>query len=79
MITARQVLRLILTDGGIPDIGQITPEIATVLKRLVKTGKLATYRGYWNTLLPFAGIGPLKTIYALPEVAIEMNTARLAQ
>ena len=68
-LSTRQVLRRILTEGATPNIGQITPEIAKSLNRLVRAGRLATYRGHWDTLLPNCGIGPLKTIYALPETA----------
>lgn len=49
------------------NIGQVGPQAARQLDKLVKAGKLAKWRGYWY---PSAGsnfgIGPLKTCWGLP-------------
>lgn len=54
----------------IADIGQLGPALRRQLDRRVKSGELIKYRGYWNTLSPHWGIGPLKTIYARDPDAI---------
>lgn len=61
--TANQVL---LEDGALVDIGQVDPELRKACERAVRAGRLVKYRGYWNTLSPHFGMGPLKTIYANP-------------
>jgi hypothetical protein len=66
--TTRSALRTIVLRGGVPDIGQIDGAVARDLDRLVHQGVLVKYRGYWDTLSPDFGLGPLKTIWA-PAVA----------
>src|SRR5690242_19425877 len=70
-------------NGSIVDIGQVPAWMRRDLNKLAKTGKLIKYRGHWDTLLPFAGLGPLKTIWALPEIAqaagVKPNAARAEQ
>jgi hypothetical protein len=55
--------------GVIVNLGMITPTVARRLDTLVKEGVLVKYRGHWDTLLTFTGMGPLKTIWAVPEIA----------
>ena len=62
--TTRSALRTIVARGGVPNIGQIDKIVAKDLDRLVRQGVLVKYRGYWNTLSPDYGMGPLKTIWA---------------
>jgi hypothetical protein len=69
MVTTEQALEVIATYGGIPDIGQISKEVARDLNARVRSGELIKYRGHWNTLSPDFGMGPLKTIYAAAPVA----------
>lgn len=67
---SREVVQQALNEQGtLVDLGQIAPAEVRALNKAAKQGQLVKYRGYWNTRLPFAGIGPLKTIWALPEVA----------
>lgn len=55
--------------GAIVDIGQVPAWMRKQLNAQAKAGALVKYRGYWDTLLPYAGIGPLKTIWAIPAIA----------
>lgn len=68
-LTACQLDEMIAERGGVPNIGQITPTVQRHLERRVRRGELAKYRGYWTTLTPAYGFGPLKTIYAVPAFA----------
>jgi hypothetical protein len=56
-------------DCAIVDLGQVPAWMRKQLDARVKSGELAKYRGHWNTLSPVYGMGPLKTIWATPEVA----------
>lgn len=67
--TAASAYKAIDNRGHVCDIGQIGPASRKVLDGLVKDGTLVKYRGHFNTLLTFAGMGPLKTIWATPEIA----------
>lgn len=62
-LTAEAAERM-LNESAVVNIGQISPELKRSLERRVRSGELFKYRGYWNTLSPDWGIGPLKTIYA---------------
>lgn len=62
--TAEVAERVLEMQGAIVDIGQVGPAMKRALERRVRSGELIKYRGYWNTLSPVWGIGPLKTIYA---------------
>jgi hypothetical protein len=53
--------------GYIVQLGQVGPFVQRLLDRFVKQGVLVKYRGHWDTTLTFAGMGPLKTIWATPE------------
>lgn len=64
-MTLGQALSVIGEHGGIPDIGQIDRTLQRELNSLVRRGSLIRYRGYWDTLSPMCGTGPLKTIWAL--------------
>lgn len=75
--TLGHALAQIEERGAVPNIGQIDGVVKTDLERLVRQGRLRKYRGYWNTLSPDFGIGPLKTIYLGPLAANE-NQARAA-
>lgn len=58
-------------DGDVVcNIGQVGKADARALDKLVRSGSLTKWRGYWFPVsgAPF-GIGPLKTCYALPEIA----------
>lgn len=55
--------------GAIVAIGQVPDWMKKQLDRQAKEGRLVKYRGYWNTLSPRHGMGPLKTIWATHEVA----------
>jgi hypothetical protein len=57
-------------NGAIVDIGQVPAWMRKQLDRRAKEGVLVKYRGHWNTLLTFAGMGrPDKTIWAYPAIA----------
>ena len=56
-------------QGSIVQLGQIGPFVQRRLDALVRDGALVKYRGHWDTLLTFCGMGPLKTIWATPEIA----------
>lgn len=62
--TIETALRVIDHIGGLPLIGQVPASVQRELDRLVRSGELFKYRGYWDTLSPVYGMGPLKTIYA---------------
>lgn len=64
---------IIAERGWLPDIGQIPPAVLTHLRRRRRVGEIGCYQGHWNTGLPNLGMGPLKTIYAKPEI---VETAR---
>ena len=63
--TADTAREMIEARGAVADIGQVTPIARKWLDREAQAGRLVKYRGYWDTLLPAFGIGPLKTIWAL--------------
>lgn len=65
-------------QGAIVKMGMITPAVARSLDRLVAAGKLVKYRGHWDTLLPFVGMGPLKTIWVVPELGHLAEARRAA-
>lgn len=77
-LTTAEVVDVINETGAIADIGQITPEVQRELKARVKAGALGQYRGYWDTKHSGFGMGPLKTIYALPAVATEARRLGVA-
>jgi hypothetical protein len=56
-------------QGVVVDIGQVGPDAKRALNRLAEQGVVIKYRGYWDTLLPVIGMGPLKTIWAVPAIA----------
>lgn len=56
-------------SGAIVDLGQVPPWMKKQLDAHTKAGQLVKYRGHWDTLLTFVGMGPLKTIWACPEIA----------
>jgi hypothetical protein len=56
-------------SGYVVDLGQIADWMKPQLAKFIKAGRLVKYRGYWNTGHAAFGMGPLKTIYAYPEVA----------
>lgn len=56
-------------SGFIVNLGQIGPFVERMLNRLVKQGCIVKYRGHWDTLHNAFGMGPLKTIWATPDVA----------
>lgn len=56
-------------SGAIVDLGQVPGWMKKQLDQRAKEGRLVKYKGYWNTLLTFAGMGPKKTIWAYPEIA----------
>lgn len=56
-----------LSGQIICNIGQVGPQAARRLDKLVKAGHLAKWRGYWYpTAGANFGIGPLKTCWGLP-------------
>lgn len=59
-------------SGCIVQLGQIGPFVERLLNRFVKQGVLVKYRGYWDTTLTFAGMGPLKTIWATPDYVAQL-------
>lgn len=61
--------RALREQGAIVDLGQVPVWMRKQLDAEVAAGRLAKYRGHWNTLSPAHGIGPLKTIWARPEIA----------
>jgi hypothetical protein len=73
--TPENHLEQIHEQGWVPSIGQIDAAACRFLDREVRAGRLAKYRGYWDSGHAAFGMGPLKTIYALPAVA--ENAARL--
>lgn len=56
--------------GAIVDLGQIGPFVRRMLTRLEKQGVIVRYKGHFDTLQREFGIGPLKTIWAIPEIEI---------
>lgn len=56
-------------NGAIVDLGQVPAWMKKQLDKQAKEGRLVKYRGFWNTLSPVMGMGPLKTIWATPEIA----------
>lgn len=64
--TANQQLN---EKGYIVAMGQFDASIKRRLDNAVKDGRLAKWRARWNAPLGGWGIGPLKTIYGLPELA----------
>jgi hypothetical protein len=56
-------------SGAIVDVGQVPAWMKKWLREQVKAGLLVEYKGYWNTLSTFTGMGPLKTIWAKPSIA----------
>lgn len=62
-----------LAGTVIVDIGQIAPETAKQLNKLVKTGTLIKWRGKWYPVAGASfGIGPDKTCYtAAPTIEAE--------
>lgn len=56
-------------QGAIVDLGQVPEWMKRQLNVRAKDGTLVRYKGHWNTLLPTMGMGPLKTIWATPEIA----------
>lgn len=55
-----------LAGRVIVQIGQITPETERELNKLVKSGVLLKWRGYWYPIAGASfGIGPLKTCWGL--------------
>lgn len=67
--TAETAEQMIEARLAVVDIGQVTPAAKKWLEAEAKVGRLVKYRGYWDTLLTYTGMGPLKTIWATPEVA----------
>lgn len=68
-LTETDIEEMLNSDGAVVQIGQIAPAIVRKLDKAAKEGRLVKYRGYWNTMSPWFGMGPLKSIWALPERA----------
>lgn len=64
-------------SGAIVDLGQVPAWMRKQLNETAKSGALVKYKGYWDTLTTFTGTGPLKDIWALPEVARLAGASRL--
>lgn len=60
---------LALASGYIVDLGQVPDWMKRQLNSFVKKGLMVRYRGHWDTLHASFGMGPLKTIWAIPEIA----------
>ena len=58
-------------SGHIVALGQIPDWMKKQLDAHAKAGRLVKYRGHFNTGQRTFGMGPLKTIWALPEIAEE--------
>lgn len=69
MLTTSQIEQMLNERGAVVDIGQIAGADVRLLNKAAKQGRLVKYRGKWNTLIPGVGIGPDKTIWAIPEFA----------
>jgi hypothetical protein len=74
--TLESAYEAIERQGVVVDLGQITPAVKRRLDALVRNGTLIKYRGYWDTLLTLIGMGPLKTIWAVPEIATAAGVAK---
>ena len=63
------LLEQALSGTVVCNIGQIDKPTEAALNKLVSTGRLAKWRGYWHPIAgaPW-GIGPAKTCWGLPEV-----------
>lgn len=68
-LTLQQAETMLNEQGAIVNIGQVGPTLKKALEKAVREGRLAKYRGHWDSMRAAFGIGPLKTIYALPEFA----------
>jgi len=55
--------------GAIVDLGQVPAWMKKQLDAAAKAGRLVKYRGHFDSLLSFAGMGPKKVIWADPEIA----------
>lgn len=69
MLSTQQIEQMLNERGAVVNIGQITDADVRLLNKAAKQGRLVKYRGKWDTLIPGCGIGPDKTIWALPEFA----------
>lgn len=63
MLTKEQIAQHMQERGALADTGQVSVEARKWLDREVKAGRLERYKGFWNTLSPLHGIGPLKTCW----------------
>lgn len=70
------IIERALAGDVLCNVGQVAPETERALNKLVRTGVLLKWRGYWHPV-PGAsfGIGPLKTCWGLaskfaPEQAV---------
>lgn len=68
-LTAKEIEAQLFERGAIADIGQIDAAHRRWLDKNAKAGALIKYRGRWDSLHPSFGIGPLKSCWALPELA----------
>jgi len=59
----------IKVSGYAVDIGQVGPEAKRALDSLARQGVVVKYRGHWDTGHAAFGMGPLKTIWAVPHIA----------
>lgn len=73
-ISDEAVEQIINESGALVNVGQISPAQQRALEKCVRLGNLVKYRGYWNTLSPDFGMGPLKTIYGRPGATIQHGT-----
>jgi len=55
-------------SGYIACLGQVPDWMKRELDKLVRAGRLAKWRGHFNTGHRGFGMGPLKTIYGYPEI-----------
>lgn len=71
--------RVLAGQEVIADIGQVKGAWKQALTREVRCGRLTTWKGHWFPAAgaPF-GMGPLKTCYGTPEVAVFWADARAA-
>jgi hypothetical protein len=67
-LTVQQAEQVLRDRGCIVNIGQIDATLKRRLDKAVREGRLAKWRATWTAPLGGFGIGPLKTVYGLPEL-----------
>lgn len=68
-LTLQQAEDMLNERGAIVNIGQVGPTLQKALNKAVRAGRLVKYRGHWDSFQASFGMGPLKSIYALPAFA----------